>query len=232
MKDKAKLLFVLSLILLLITTGVFINMTYPLSEEAEEVLVLKQGSTGSQVRTIQSRLKAWGYYTGQVDGIFGPKTRAAVVYFQKKNGLQVDGIIGRQTAAALGISLAASSSSNSSYSGSDEYLLAKVVYSEARGEPYTGMVAVAAVVLNRVRHPDFPNTISGVVYQPWAFTAVHDGQINLTPNETSKRAARDALNGWDPTNGSLFYYNPRTATNSWIRSKRVITVIGSHYFCA
>ena len=231
MKDKAKILFVLTLILLLITTGVFTTVMFPAAEEVIETAVLKQGSTGAQVKTVQSRLKAWGYYTGAVDGIFGSKTKAAVIYFQKKHGLVPDGIVGAKTAAAIGISLSQSSSSNSSFSGSDEYLLAKVVYSEARGEPYKGKVAVAAVVLNRVKHPDFPNSISGVVYQPWAFTAVHDGQINLVPDEESKRAARDAMNGWDPTNGCIYYYNPVTATNSWIRSRTVVTVIGKHYFC-
>jgi len=231
MKDKAKIFFILSLIMLLLTTGVFTTVMFPTKSESVEVLVLKQGSTGTQVRTMQTRLKAWGYYTGSVDGIFGPKTRAAVIYFQQRNGLAVDGIVGARTAAALGISLAASTSSNSSYSGSDEYLLAKVVHAEARGEPYKGKVAVAAVCLNRIKSPNFPNTLSGVVYQPYAFTAVADGQINLTPDEESKRAARDALNGWDPTNGCLYYYNPATATSAWIWSKTVVTVIGKHRFC-
>ena len=153
------------------------------------------------------------------------------MYFQRVNGLAPDGIVGPKTAAALGIRLAVSASTNSSYSASDEYLLSRVIYSEARGEPYTGKVAVAAVALNRVRHPDFPNTLSGVVYQPWAFTAVHDGQINLAPDDEARRAARDALNGWDPTNGCIYYYNPVTATNQWIRSRPLVTVIGKHYFC-
>lgn len=231
MKDKAKILFILSLIMLLITTGVFTTVMFQAEETAVEAVVLKQGSTGSQVRTMQTKLKNWGYYTGAVDGIFGPKTREAVIFFQRRNGLVPDGIVGAKTAAALGMTLTQSSSSNSSYSGTDEYLLAKVVHSEARGEPYVGKVAVAAVVLNRVKHPDFPNSISGVVYQPWAFTAVHDGQINLVPNDEAKRAARDALNGWDPSNGCIYYYNPKTATNTWIRSRPLVTVIGSHYFC-
>jgi N-acetylmuramoyl-L-alanine amidase len=232
MKEKAKLFFVLSLILLLITTGVFTTVMFPTADsETVEAVVLKQGSTGTQVKTVQTRLKNWGYYTGSVDGIYGPKTKAAVIYFQRVNGLTADGIVGAKTAAALGISLSSSSSSGSSYSSSDEYLLAKVVYSEARGEPYTGMVAVAAVVLNRVKHPDFPNSISGVVYQPYAFTAVADGQINLSPDTSAKNAARDALNGWDPTNGCIYYFNPNTATSSWIWSRPVVTVIGSHYFC-
>ena len=194
-----------------------------------EAAVLKQGSTGSLVRTVQTKLKNWGYYTGAVDGVYGPKTVAAVKYFQRKNGLTQDGIVGKATAAKLGISL--SSSGSSGYSNADEYLLARCVYAEARGEPYTGQVAVAAVVLNRVRSASFPNTISGVIYQSGAFSCVADGQINLTPNETAQKAARDAMSGWDPTNGCLYYYNPATATSKWIWSREVHLTIGSHSFC-
>ena len=197
---------------------------------AMESAALKSGSRGELVKTVQKKLKNWGYYTGAVDGIYGSKTVSAVKYFQRKNGLTVDGIVGTQTARAIGISLSSSTGSVGGYSASDVYLLAKVVHAEARGEPYEGMVAVAAVVLNRVEHASFPNTISGVVYQPWAFTAVNDGQINLTPNETSKNAARDALNGWDPTYGCIYYYNPKTATNSWIRQRKIVTTIGNHVF--
>ena len=145
------------------------------------------------------------------------------------NGLTADGIVGNKTAAAMGISLSGGGSSG--YNSADEYLLARLIYGEARGEPYTGQVAVGAVVLNRVRSGSFPNTISGVIYQSGAFTAVSDGQINLTPNATAQKAARDAMSGWDPTNGCLFYYNPNTATSSWIRSRQVNLVIGEHYFC-
>lgn len=190
--------------------------------------VLKQGSTGSLVRTVQTRLKNWGYYTGSVDGIYGPITTQAVRYFQSRNNLVVDGIIGSKTAAALGVNL--SSSGTSGYSSSDENLLARCIYGEARGEPYTGQVAIAAVVLNRVKSSKFPNTIAGVIYQPGAFTVVQDGQINLTPNDTARSAARDALNGWDPTNGCIYYYNPATATSAWIWSREVRLVIGSHHF--
>lgn len=197
--------------------------------KAEETATLKNGSRGTLVKTVQQKLKNWGYYTGSVDGIYGSKTVAAVKYFQRKNGLTADGIVGSKTAAAMGISLSGAST-GSSYSSSDIYLLAKVVHAEARGEPYAGKVAVAAVVLNRVKHPSFPNTISGVVYQPWAFTAVNDGQINLAPDESSKNAARDALNGWDPTYGCIYYYNPKTATNSWIRTRKIVTTIGNHVF--
>ncbi|MBR2349892.1 MAG: spore cortex-lytic enzyme [Clostridia bacterium] len=199
--------------------------------EAEAASVLKKGSSGSLVKTLQTKLKRWGYYTGSVDGIYGSRTVTAVKYFQRSNGLTVDGVVGQKTAQALGMSLSSGSSGGGSYSSADLSLLARVVYSEARGEPYTGQVAVAAVVLNRVKSSSFPNTISGVVYQPWAFTAVNDGQINLTPNDRAWQAARDALNGWDPTYGCLYYYNPKTATNSWIRQKKVHLAIGSHVFC-
>ena len=199
-------------------------------QEAEAATTYRQGSTGSMVKTIQTKLKNWGYYTGSIDGIFGSKTTEAVKYFQRTNGLTVDGIVGKKTAAAMGISLGSSSGGTTSNSG-DAYLLARLVYGEARGEPYTGQVAVAAVVLNRVRSSLFPNTISGVIYQSGAFTAVSDGQINLTPNDTAMRAAQDAMNGWDPTYGCLFYYNPRTATSAWIRSKTIKLTIGEHVFC-
>lgn len=198
--------------------------------ETEESAVLKIGSSGTQVRTLQTKLNNWGYDAGTVDGIFGSKTQAAVKRFQQKNGLVVDGIVGTKTAAALGMTLTSSSSSNSSYSSQDVYLLAKCIHAEARGEPYMGQVAVGAVVLNRVKSSSFPNTISGVIYQPYAFTAVIDGQMNLEPNETAYNAARDAMNGWDPTNGCIYYYNPATATSSWIWSRKVMITIGKHNF--
>ena len=191
------------------------------------------GSRGKQVSQVQRKLKQWGYYAGTVDGVFGQATYDAVVSFQKKNGLAADGVVGTQTAAAMGLSLtdtvAASSSAASSYQ-SDVELLARLIHGEARGEPYVGMVAVGAVVLNRVKSSRFPNTLAGVIYQAGAFDAVSDGQINLTPNEQSRRAARDALNGWDPTGGCLYYYNPATATSSWIWSREVRLTIGDHSF--
>lgn len=192
--------------------------------------VLKVGSSGQQVRTLQTKLNNWGYNAGTVDGIFGSNTLAAVKRFQANNGLTVDGIVGAKTAAALGMTLSGSSSSNSSYSSSDLYLLAKCIYAEARGEPYIGQVAIGAVVLNRVESSSFPNTIAGVIYQPYAFTAVSDGQINLEPNDTAYKAARDALNGWDPTNGCIYYYNPSTATSAWIWSRPIMLSIGRHNF--
>ncbi|MFA5757895.1 MAG: spore cortex-lytic enzyme [Clostridia bacterium] len=185
--------------------------------------------TTAETRVIQQRLKNWGYYTGSVDGIYGSKTKSAVISFQKKNGLVADGIVGTKTASAIGITLSASSSSSTA-TNSNLYLLARCIYAEARGEPYTGMVAVGAVVLNRVSNADFPNTISGVIYQPWAFTSVNDGQINLTPSQTAINAAQDAMNGWDPTYGCLFFYNPKTAQSQWIYSRKVVTTIGNHRF--
>lgn len=196
----------------------------------QSAAVLKVGSSGSQVRTLQTKLNNWGYNAGTVDGIFGSNTLAAVKRFQQRNGLVVDGIVGEKTAAALGMTLTGSSSSNSSYSSSDVYLLAKCIYAEARGEPYVGQVAIGAVVLNRVKSSSFPNTIAGVIYQPYAFTAVSDGQINLEPNDTAYKAARDAMNGWDPTNGCIYYYNPATATSAWIWSRPVMLSIGNHNF--
>ena len=187
---------------------------------------------GDTVKTAQQKLKNWGYYKGAVDGIYGPKTKSAVEYFQRKNGLKVDGIIGPNTLKALGMSSSGASSSQGAggYSSSDINLLARLVYGEARGESYTGQVAVAAVVLNRVRSSSFPNTISGVIYQPYAFTVVADGQINLTPNDTAIKAAKAAMNGWDPTGGAIYYYNPRTATSSWIYSRKTVATFGNHVF--
>lgn len=190
--------------------------------------VVKQGSTGSTVKTVQQKLKNWGYYTGAVDGIFGAKTAAAVKLFQKKNGLTVDGIVGAKTLAALGIQ--SGSSATSSYSNSDTELLARLIYGEARGESYVGQVAVGAVVMNRIRSSSFPNTMSGVIYQSYAFTAVADGQINLSPDATARKAAQDAMNGWDPTYGAIYYYNPKTATSQWIFSRQITVTIGNHVF--
>ena len=172
-----------------------------------DAAVVAWGDKGDQVTLIQQKLKQYGYFSGTVDGVFGKQTYDAVVWFQRKNGLKVDGAVGESTAAALGITLTGSVSA-ASYNESETYLLGRLVHGEARGEPYVGKVAVAAVVLNRVKSPSFPNTISGVIYQSGAFDAVSDGQINLTPDEDSLRAARDALNGWDPTGGCLYYYNP------------------------
>lgn len=188
---------------------------------------LKRGSSGDKVTQLQQKLKNWGYYSGSVDGIFGSATEAAVKKFQKKNGLTADGIVGKATAEKLGLRL----SGGQSAASGDVDLIARAVYGEARGEPYEGQVAVAAVILNRVSSASFPNTVSGVIYQPGAFDAVSDGQLYLTPDSAAYRAARDAMAGWDPTGGCIYYYNPKTATSKWIRSRPVMRTIGDHVFC-
>lgn len=200
---------------------------------SEPTAIINAKSSASDVKLVQKKLKNWGYYSGSVDGIYGPKTKSAVRLFQKRNGLTVDGIVGNKTLAAMGISqsmLSGGSSQVSGYSSSDVKLLARLIYAEARGESYQGQVAVGAVVLNRVKSSSFPNTISGVIYQPYAFTCVNDGQINLSPNTTAMNAARDAMNGWDPTYGCLYYYNPKVATSSWIYSRPTVVTIGNHVF--
>lgn len=172
---------------------------------------------------VQIRLRDWGYYDGAITGVNDQATIDAIIYFQRKHNLTQSGVIDGATANALGINIG-------TQNNNDLYLLAKCIYAEARGEVYEGMVAVGAVILNRVNSPDFPNTVYGVIYQPWAFTAVNDGQINLEPNQTAYKAAQDALNGWDPTYGCLFYYNPKVATSSWIYSRQVVITIGNHVF--
>lgn len=219
-------------ILLILAIMLFVSYNVVV-RNAEVQALSKYGSRGDEVRQIQTKLKNWGYYSGSVDGIYGSATLAAVKSFQKKNGLTVDGIAGTKTLQAMGIynSSSSSSTSSSNVSSSNLNLLSRVVYGEARGESYTGQVAVAAVVLNRVKSSSFPNTISGVVYQSGAFDCVSDGQINLAPDETAKRAAQDALNGWDPTYGAIYYFNPATATNKWIWSRPMTVTIGKHRFC-
>ncbi|NLX75920.1 MAG: spore cortex-lytic enzyme [Clostridiaceae bacterium] len=184
------------------------------------------GSRGAEVTNIQKKLKQWGYYHGKVDGIFGYQTYKAVRYFQYKNGLKVDGVVGPETLSALGLPTGVKHTATSR----DIDLLAHLVHGEARGEPYIGQVAVAAVVLNRVKDSRFPNTIAGVIYQPGAFDAVSDGQINLEPTSQSYKAARDAMNGWDPTYGCIYYYNPQTATSKWIWTRPIMLTIGKHNF--
>lgn len=205
------------------------------AEETVETLS-KLGSKGSEVTKIQTRLKKWGYYTGNVDGIYGEQTRQAVILFQKRNGLTPDGIAGPKTLAAIGISSSSSSSSSSGgyggYSQAEVNLLARVISAEARGEPYSGQVAVGAVILNRIDHPSFPNTLSGVVYQKNAFTCMVDGQIDQPVADSAYKAAREAISGSDPSGGALYYYNPKTATSEWIFSRPVILTIGNHRFCS
>lgn len=223
-----KIVICISLIIILIST---IYLGYKLIVKNQAITVLsKYGSRGSEVTQIQTKLKRWGYYNGNVDGIYGSQTVSAVKYFQRKNGLTVDGIAGKNTLAAMGI-YNSSSGSSSANNSSDLNLLSRLVYAEARGEPYAGQVAVAAVVLNRVKNSSFPNTVAGVIYQAGAFDVVSDGQINLTPNSTAKKAAQDALNGWDPSYGAIYYFNPNTATNAWIWSRPMTITIGNHRFC-
>ena len=217
---------VIVFIILLFSTVIFLYFT----NNSETEALSKYGSRGEEVKQIQTKLKRWGYYNGNIDGIFGSQTLEAVKYFQRKNGLKVDGIAGPDTLKAMGI-YSSSSSSSSTSNSSDLNLLARIIYGEARGEPYTGQVAVGAVVLNRVKSSSFPNTISGVIYQSGAFDAVKDGQINLSPDATAKKAAQDALNGWDPTYGAIYYFNPSTATNKWIWSRPMTVTIGRHRFC-
>ena len=194
-----------------------------------EGATLTLGSRGERVALIQQRLKDWGDYQGAVDGVFGRGTYNAVVRFQRRNGLRADGQVGRRTAAALGVPLTGTISA-SLYRESELSILARLVSGEARGEPYIGQVAVAAVVLNRVRSDDFPDTVSAVIFQPGAFDAVWDGQFDMTPTDSAMRAARDAMNGWDPTGGCTYYYNPSTATNAWIWTRDVQLTIGRHAF--
>ena len=225
LKNKKKILLFIVL-LLIISITIFIMFT----KKDEAKALSKYGSRGSEVTQIQTKLKRWGYYNGNIDGIYGTQTVEAVKYFQRKNGLTVDGIAGPNTLKAMGI-MTSSSSSSSSTNSNDLNLLSRVVYAEARGEPYEGQVAVAAVTLNRVKSSSFPNTLAGVVYQSGAYDAVSDGQINLTPNSTAKKAAQDAMNGWDPSYGALYYFNPATATNKWIWSRPMTVTIGKHRFC-
>ena len=225
-KNKRKIIFVTIICLSII--GI---MFYIFFKNDEVEALSKYGSRGDEVVQIQTKLKRWGYYNGNIDGIYGSQTQEAVRYFQRKNGLTVDGIAGPKTLAAMGITSSSSNSSSSSSNNSNVNLLARLIYGEARGEPYTGQVAVGAVVMNRVKSSSFPNSISGVIYQSGAFDAVKDGQINLTPDSTAKKAAQDAINGWDPSYGAIYYFNPSTATNKWIWSRPMTVTIGRHRFC-
>ena len=224
MRDKYKVG-----ILLLIATVLFVSYNVIVRNQVSEALS-RYGSRGSEVSKIQTKLKNWGYYTGSVDGIYGSSTLSAVKKFQRKNGLTADGIAGKATLEKMGI-FSSSSKSSGSVSLSSLNLISRFVYAESRGEPYKGQVAVAAVILNRVKDSRFPNTVSGVVYQSGAFTCVSDGQINLSPNDTARKAAQDAMNGWDPTYGAIYYFNPNTATSKWIWSRPMTVTIGKHRFC-
>ena len=221
-------------VIILIVLSLIFFLGYNLSIKSQVSFALsKYGSRGQEVKTIQTKLKNWGYYSGGIDGIYGSGTLKAVKKFQQKNGLNADGIAGTKTLQAMGIfnSSGSSGSSTGSNSSSSLNLISRFVYAESRGEPYQGQVAVAAVILNRVKDSRFPNTVSGVVYQSGAFTCVTDGQINLSPNNTAKKAAQDAMNGWDPSLGAVYYFNPNTATSKWIWSRTMTIKIGKHRFC-
>jgi len=229
MKKKILICFMICLSLCGILLSLKINTNSITLQSVEASSKIEVSAAVADTKEVQTRLKKWGYYKGTVDGINGPQTKAAVKAFQKRYGLTQDGIVGPLTASKMGLSVK-SSTSASNYKSNDRYLLAKVIYAEARGESYTGQVAIGAVVLNRVRDSRFPNTVAGVIYQPWAFTAVNDGQINLEPNQKAYQAADDALNGWDPTYGCVYYYNPQTATSKWIFTTKKVTQIGKHVF--
>ena len=227
-KERKKLIMALALIF---AVNIFI-ITLAQSASAD---LYKKGSSGAVVTEIQKRLKNWGYYFGAVDGVYGSETEEAVKYFQRKNGLSPDGQVGNQTLAALGITPSSGSTGSGGGGGGgsgDLDLLARLISAEARGEPYEGQVAVGAVVLNRVDHASFPNSISGVIYQSGAFSCLNDGQFDQPVAESAYRAAQDALNGSDPSGGAIYYFNPATATSKWIWSRPLIVQIGSHRFCA
>ncbi len=229
-KDKRTKKKLLMQILAIILINVLVITAIAYTNQQSTQTLSRIGSRGQEVRQIQQKLKELGLYTGSVDGIFGTSTQKAVRQFQKNCGLTVDGIAGPKTLLYLGLGTG-SSSSTGGYSSSDVYLLAKIIAAEARGESYTGQVAVGAVVLNRVRHASFPDTISGVIYQAGAFTAVRDSNWSVAPDATAQKAARDAINGWDPTGGAIYYYNPAKTNDQWIRTRTVVTTIGRHVFC-
>lgn len=228
LKKNNRLILAGSLIASLLTILILYNIFFV---NTEVDALSKYGSRGDEVTQIQTKLKRWGYYNGSIDGIYGNQTLAAVKWFQRKNGLVEDGIAGPKTLEAMGIYNSSNSNSSSGSNSNDLNLLSRLIYAESRGEPYTGQVAVGAVVLNRVKNSSFPNSIAGVIYQSGAFSVVNDGQINLSPNDTAKKAAGDALNGWDPTSGCIYYFNPNTATSAWIWSRPHVVTIGNHRFC-
>ncbi len=221
--------------LMTVAALVALNFAFAAFSQYAAADLYKKGATGAGVTEIQTRLKAWGYYTGTVDGVYGSGTEKAVRYFQRSNGLTEDGQCGAQTLAALGLPTnmgGGSGGSSSGGSSGDLDLLARLISAESRGEPYEGQVAVGAVVLNRVAHASFPNSVSGVIYQPGAFSCLDDGQFDQPVAESAYRAAQDALNGWDPSGGAIYYFNPSTATSAWIWSRPAIVTIGKHMFCA
>ena len=221
MSEKKKLCLALAVLFAL-------NILALCLAQGAEATSYQRGSSGSAVKQIQTKLKNWGYYGGSVDGVYGSATEAAVKAFQRKNGLTVDGKAGPATLQAMGIPGGSAANTGSG----DLALLARLISAEARGEPYNGQVAVGAVVLNRMKHPSFPNTMSGVIYQPGAFSCMADGQFNQPVADSCYQAARDAMNGWDPSGGAIYYFNPATATSKWIWSRPLLITIGKHRFCA
>lgn len=191
----------------------------------------KYGSTGTEVKNIQKKLKELGYYKGSIDGIYGSGTKKAVTAFQKNCGLTQDGICGKVTLLYLGLGGSGSGTGNYKFSNEDINLLAKVISAEARGESYEGQVAVGAVILNRVAHPSFPDSLSGVIYQKGAFSCVNDSNWYQPVADSAKRAAKDALNGWDPSGGAIYYFNASKTNDAFMHSRTVIKVIGNHKFC-
>ena len=223
-----KVIAMAAALLLMVGIGAFGQKAMPIGESGIVAVLSQLGSRGQEVRSIQTKLKSLGFYNGAVDGIYGTGTQKAVRAFQKSVGITADGIAGQKTLLYLGLG---SGTSSGGQSGSDLTLLAKLIAAEARGESYTGQVAVGAVVLNRVAHASFPDTIAGVIYQRGAFSCVNDANWNVSPNATSRKAAQDAMNGWDPSGGAIYYYNPAKTTNAFMWSRPVIVVIGNHRFC-
>lgn len=217
-----------------IVTGSLIGFaTYHIYEyrEKSEYTVSKLGSSGEEVKKIQQKLSSLGFYSGSADGVYGNNTKSAVKAFQKSCGITADGICGKTTLLYLGLGSSGSSSGSTQYSSSDVELLAKVISAEARGESYEGQVAVGAVILNRVAHPSFPDSISGVVYQKGAFSCVNDSNWYAEVADSSKRAAIDAINGWDPSGGAIYYFNASKTNDSFMHSRTVVKTIGDHKFC-
>lgn len=230
-KTKANLLLIWK-IGLLILINVMVILMVKINADNTKANAVTVGSQGSTVKQIQEALRYNGYYNGEIDGIFGENTKAAVRNFQRDSGLTADGIVGSKTLEALGLNNKTESGGWGNFNEADFNLLARIISAEARGEPYMGQVAVGAVILNRVEHPSFPNTISGVIYQPGAFSCLYDGQVNANISDSAYKAAREAINGSDPSGGAIYYYNPVKSTNQWIFSRPVITVIGDHRFCS
>lgn len=230
MNLKLKIIHILQLLTIILLNVLMVTIVSSSAQNSAYTLS-QQGSQGTEVKQIQTRLKSWGYYKGALDGIFGSATKKAVQYFQRKNGLSADGVAGSATLAALGLPSKSGGGSYGKYSKNDYYLLARIISAEARGEPFVGQVAVGAVILNRIENPAFPDTIPGVIYQPGAFTCITDGQFNTPVASSAYRAAQNAMNGWDPSNGAVYYYNPKTAISQWIRKRPILLRIGNHVFC-